>query len=68
MKLPSRIILLIFALTLLAFANGMTFSAWLSGREAIAWHLALPLAAMAWIFIFLALIVSHAKWDAKWDK
>jgi hypothetical protein len=64
MKLRTMIILLALSLTFLAFANGITFSAWLSGRETITWHWGLPLATLAWTFIFFVLVA----WNVKTDK
>jgi hypothetical protein len=64
MKLRTKIILMALGLTLIAFANGIAFSAWLSGRETITWHWAVPLACLAWTFILFVLLA----WNVKTDK
>jgi hypothetical protein len=61
MKLRTKIILTAFSLTLLAFGTGIKFSAWESGHGTSAWLWMPPLAALAWTFTMLAMLVWNAK-------
>lgn len=60
----SWIILLALGLTFLALGIGINFSEWKSRRGTSASHWVLPLAALACMFMLLAMLV----WKAKWDK